>query len=503
MTHPRPPFGPPCGRINRRSFLADVGMGFAGLAMGSVLARDGIVRAADAPATAIGPAAPGGAPHLPARAKSVIWIFLSGGYSHLETFDPKPLLNQFAGKSYDETKLDNPQKSPLFLGRSRSVVGFDREVYSKIMPLQVGYKKHGQSGIEVSDWLPHIASCADDLAVVRSMYTTDNDHAAEFQMHHGRHALDEPQPVIGSWVHYGLGSLNENLPQFVFLGQFSDARVKQNFGAGYLGPEHAGVQLALDPGAPLPFAARPADVSAERQRGQFGLIRDLNTLAAADYPADEKLAARIKSYELAFRMQMSVPEALDLSGETPETQQLYGIDNEATAVYGRRLLAARRLAERGVRFTLAYLSDYGEWDSHQDLKNLHARSCARVDKPVAGLLKDLKRRGMLDEDVLVVFCTEFGRTPAVQDGSLAPAATGRDHHPHGFSIWLAGAGVKRGVVHGATDELGFHAVEHPHYVTDLHATVLHLLGLDPRRLDIPGRKRLEIDYGHPIGQILA
>ena len=496
--------GPPCGRIHRRTFLADVGMGFLGLSLGSMLSRDGIVRADRPIATELSHAVnpPDGRPHFAPKAKRVIWIFLSGGYSHLETFDPKPALNRYAGKSYDQTAMANPQKSPLFLARSRSVVGFDREVYSKIFRLQVGYRKHGESGIEVSDWLPHIASCADDLAVVRSMYTTDNDHAAEFQMHTGRHALDEPQPVVGSWIHYGLGSLNENLPSFVFLGQFKDSRVKQNFAPGYLGPEHAGVQLALDPANPLPFAQRPAGVTADEQRNEFELIRDLNRLSAVEYPRDEKLAARIKSYELAFRMQMAVPDALNMAAETPETQHLYGIDNPATAVYGRRLLAARRLAERGVRYTLVYLSDYGEWDSHQDLKNLHARSCGRVDKPVAGLLKDLKRRGMLDDDVLVVFCTEFGRTPALQDGKLAPAATGRDHHPHGFSVFLAGAGVKRGVVHGATDELGFHAVEHPHYVTDLHATVLHLLGIDTRRLDVPGRKRLEIDYGRPMREIL-
>jgi hypothetical protein len=506
MRHIRNPYGPPCGRVNRRTFLADLGMGFAGLAMGSMLARDGIVRADAAAATAAapprGPALPSGNPHFAPRAKNVIWIFLSGGVSHLETFDPKPLLNGLAGKTYDETTLPNPQKSPLFLERSRSVVGTDRMVYSKIFPLQVGFGRHGQAGIEVSDWLPHIGSCVDDIAFVRSMYTTDNDHAAEFQMHTGRHALDEPQPVIGSWIHYGLGSLNENLPQFVFLSQFTDQRVKQNFAAGYLGPEHAGVQLSLDPGRPLPFGVRPADVSAERQRGQFGLIRDLNRLTAADYPADEKLAARIKSYELAFRMQMAVPEALDLAAEPAETQSLYGIDDEATAVYGRRLLAARRLAERGVRFTLAYLSDYSEWDSHQDLKNLHSRSCNRIDKPVAGLLRDLKRRGMWD-DTVVVFCTEFGRTPAVQDGAFAPAATGRDHHPHGFTVWLAGAGIKGGTVHGATDELGFHAVEHPHYVTDVHATVMHLLGLNPHKLDIPGRQRLQVDYGAPIREVLA
>ena len=491
------PNGSMCGKFRRRTFLADVGMGFAGLALGAMLRDDGIVRAEIPVASA-----PEGNPHFAPRAKSVIWIFLSGGYSQLETFDPKPSLNRLAGKTYAETGLDNPQQSPLFLQRSRSVVGFDREVYSRIFPLQIGYQKHGDAGVEVSDWLPHLATCVDDIALVRSMYTTDNDHAAEFQMHHGRHALDEPQPSIGSWIHYGLGSLNENLPQFVFLGQFKDSRVKQNFAPDYLGPAHAGIQLALDPANPLPFAARGANVLASEQRAELEFIQELNGLAAVEYPADEKLHARIKSYELAYRMQMSVPEALDLTSETQETQQLYGLDNPTTEIYGRRLLAARRLTERGVRFTLAYLSDYGEWDSHQDLKNLHAKSCGRIDKPVAGLLKDLKRRGLWD-DTLVVFCTEFGRTPAVQDGKLAPAATGRDHHPHGFTVWLAGAGIKRGVVHGATDELGFHAIEHPHYVTDIHATVLYLLGLNPRQLDIPGRKRLEIDYGKPIEQILV
>jgi Protein of unknown function (DUF1501) len=488
MTH----HGPCCGRISRRTFLADVGMGFTGLALAALLHRDG--SRADEPAA--------DRPHFPSRAQKVIWIFLSGGVSHLETFDPKPLLTRFAGKTYDETTLPNPQKVPVYRERSRSVVGFDRELFSTIFPLQAGFQKHGQSGIEVSDWLPHLASCVDDLAIVRSMYTTDNDHGAEFQMHHGRHRLDEKQPVIGSWVHYGLGTLNDNLPQFVFLGEFKDTRVKENFDADYLGPTHNGIQLALDPNHPLPFGTRSKDVLAREQQYEFEFIHQLNQLAAVEYPEDEQLRARIQSYELAFRMQQSIPEALDLATEPAETQQLYGLDNPATAVYGRRCLAARRLAERGVRFTLVYLSDYGEWDSHRDLKTLHARSCARVDKPIAGLLKDLKRRGLL-EDTVVVCCTEFGRTPAVEKGSMNNAATGRDHHPHGFTVWLAGAGLKRGVVHGATDELGFHAVEAPHYVTDIHATLLHLLGLDPRQLEVPGRKRLEIDHGTPIREIMA
>jgi hypothetical protein len=473
-------------------------MGFTGLALGAMLHRDGIVRAD----TSAGWSPPTGKPHFLPRAKNVIWIFLSGGVSHLETFDPKPLLNKLAGKTYDQTTLPNPQKSPLFKERSRTVTAIERELYSQIFPLQVKHRKYGRVGLEVSDWLPHLATCVDDLAVVRSMYTTDNDHDAEFQMHHGRHKLDERQPVLGSWIHYGLGTLNENLPQFVFLGQFKDNRVKQNFDADYLGPRYNGIQLAIDPNNPLPFGVRGKEVSAQEQQNQFAYIHELNRQAAVEYPDDEQLRARIQSYELAFRMQQSVPEVLDLTKETAETQRLYGLDNAETALYGRRLLAARRLAERGVRYTLVYLSDYGEWDSHADLRNLHARSCARIDKPVAGLLKDLKRRGMLDETV-VVCCTEFGRTPAVEKGNLNRAATGRDHHPHGFTVWLAGAGLKRGVIHGATDELGFHAIEHPHYVTDLHATIFHLLGLEPRRLEVPGRKRLEIDHGTPIKEILA
>ncbi len=485
-----------CGRT-RRGFLGNAGLGFGGIVLNSMLHSDGRIAAADT----VAHGRPDGRANFPAKAKNVIWIFLSGGVSHMETFDPKPLLNTFSGKTYDETTLPNPQKLPVYLERSRSVVGIERELHSRIFPLQVGSRKYGQTGLDVSDWLPHLSTCADDLAVVRSMWTTDNDHAAEFQMHTGRHKLDTPEPVIGSWIHYGLGTLNENLPQFVFLGEFRDPRVKENFDAHYLGPTYGGVQLHLDPANPLSFGRRPATVSAVEQRGEFEFLQTLNRMTADEFPGDAQLQARINSYELAFRMQQSVPETLNLAEETQETQKLYGIDNPTTAVYGQRCLAARRLAERGVRYTLVYLSDYGEWDSHSELKKNHSRSCERIDKPVAGLLKDLKRRGMFD-DTLVVFTTEFGRTPGVEYGMFNKSATGRDHHPHGFTVWLAGAGIRPGI-HGATDELGFHAVEHPHYVTDLHATVYKLLGMDPRRLELPGRKRLEMDYGTPIDQIIA
>lgn len=471
-------------------------MGFTGLALGAMLHRDGHVRAVEPEKWT----PPDGKPHFAPKAKSIIWVFLSGGVSHMESFDPKPALTKYSGKSFNETPFVDPLKSPLFAKHSRDVVGGVRP-YPKIFPMQVGFKKHGKLGMEVADWWPNLAGCVDDLAFVRSMYTTDNDHGAEFQMHNGRHQLDEQQPVLGSWICYGLGTLNENLPQFVFLGQYKDTRVKKNFAPEYLGPRYGGIELSLDPKNPLPYATPGKGVLAKEQENEFDFVNELNRLSAVRYPEDDQLRARIKSYELAFRMQKAVPEVLDLSKETAETHKLYGIDNPTTEVYGRRLLAARRLAEKGVRFSLVYLSDYGEWDSHLELQKNHARSAARVDKPLAGLIQDLKRSG-LDKDVLVVCTTEFGRTPGLEVRDTYKMPTGRDHHPHGFTVWFYGAGIKRGIIHGATDELGFHAVEHPHYVTDIHATVLNRLGLDPQRLDVPGRKRLEIDHGQPIREIL-
>ena len=375
-----------------------------------------------------------------------------------------------------------------------------RDRYPIIYPLQTGFKKHGKSGIDISDWWPHLATCVDDLAFVRSMYTTDNDHAAENQMHTGRHRLDETQPSIGAWVHYGLGSLNDNLPQFVVLGGPTRPDTRQSIDSYYLGPQHAGVPLELDPNNPLPYGKRSADVLAQEQRNEYELIGKLNELAAVEYPEDASLRARIKSYEMAFRMQTAVPEALGTLQESAETRRLYGLDHDATRIAGQRCLAARRLVERGVRFVQVFPSAYGLWDSHQKLRDNHAKGCASVDQPVAGLLKDLQRRGLWEE-VVVVFCTEFGRTPGLEQRS--GGKDGRDHHPHGFTVWFAGAGIKRGHVHGATDELGFHALEPGHYVTDIHATVLHLLGLDSHRLEVPGRKRLEIDHGQVIRDILV
>jgi Protein of unknown function (DUF1501) len=484
---------PPCGRVPRRTFLADLGMGTTGLALSMLLGGKNS-RASD---TAWSP--PTGIAHVPPKAKNVIWIFLSGGYSHLETFDPKPALNKYAGKTYAELPF-NPLLDPLYNLRSRSVVGMDRVVYPTIMPLQVGFQKRGELGIEVSDWLPHLSECVDDISFIRSMYTTDNDHYAQHQFHTGRHRLDDQQPTIGSWICYGLGTLNENLPQFVVLGDITDARVKLDFSGNYLGPQYDGVNLTLDPENPLPFGKRRADMLAEEQANQFDYIRRVNELTAVEYPDDRELAARIRSYELAYRMQAAVPEAVDFADETSETLKLYGVGQPATDAAARRMLAARRFAERGVRFTLVYPSGYSAWDSHSQLKENHSKLCREIDQPVAALLKDLKSRGMLDE-TLVVFCTEFGRTPGLESG--AGKVTGRDHHPHGFTVWMAGAGVKRGYIHGRTDELGFHAVEGVQYVTDIHATVMHLMGLDTRGLDVPGRKRLAVDHGEVIRPILS
>lgn len=478
-----------CGQFSRRTFLADVGQGLTGLALGALLQQDGIVRAAEGHA-------PLGQPHFPRRAKSVIWYFMLGGTSHLESFDYKPDIDKYAGKTIEESPYGKSVlDSPFYRKNVRDFGGTPRALMAQLYPTQIGFKQRGESGIHVSDWWPHVGDCIDDIAVVRSMWTTDNDHAAQLQFHTGRHIFDGFHPSIGSWVHYGLGSLNDNLPQFVILGG-GPGDCCGGSGAhdgSYLGPEHSAVSLSLDPRVPLPFSTPGSNVTTQERRHQLDLLQQLNSLAGVEYPDDPAMRARIKSYELAFRMQMSVPDVVRLSDETAETQSLYGLDDPKCATVGRYSLAARRLVEQGVRFVQIY--DDG-WDAHTELKKNHSNRCAAVDKPIGGLLKDLKRRGLLDE-TLVVWATEFGRTPG------AERSDGRDHHPYGFSVWMAGGGIKGGTVHGATDEIGFHAVEDRHYVTDIHATVLHQLGLDPRRMEVPGHKRLEIDFGAPIRDILA
>ncbi len=482
---------PGCSGITRRSFLVDTGMGFTGLALSAMLYKDGVARADSAihnPQSAIGPP----------KAKSVIWIFLCGGVSHLESFDVKPELTKYGGKSADETPYkdyyDPKRISEIIVGGNPA-----HQQRKVLMPLQTGYKAYGQCGLVVGDWFKHVGECADDLAVVRSLWTLDNDHGAQLTFHTGRHVREGAHPTIGSWAAYGLGTLNENLPEYVVLGEPTGdcCGGAWTHGAGYLGPEYAGVRLKVDPKNPLPFIKPPADMSEEEQREAFSLIGRLNRLSGIDYPDDRDLRARIKSYELAFQMQTAVPETLALEKEPVFIRNMYGIDRAETKPFGEMCLAARRLVERGVRFVQLFHGGGGggAWDAHSGIKDNHTQLAQQVDKPIAGLLKDLKQRGMLN-DTLVVWGTEFGRTPGAQD-------TGRDHHPQGFCAWLAGGGVKGGITHGATDELGMHAVENRHYVTDIHATAMHQLGLDSHKLELPGRKRLAIDHGQPITQILA
>jgi hypothetical protein len=480
-----------CPGVTRRSFLADTGMGFTGLALGAMLFRDGVARAAD-------PAArPDGKPHFPPKAKAVIWLFLCGGVSHVESFDPKPELNAHAGKAIDDTPYKdvlNPEKLKNVVSPNPAHGG--RKV---LMGLNTGVGKHGHCGLEVGDWWANVGGCADDLAVVRSLYTTDNDHGAQLQWHTGRHVREGAYPTIGSWVCYGLGALNQDLPEYCVLGVPTGdcCGGEWTHGAAYLGPEYAGVRLAVGAADPLPFVTPAAGARRDEQEAEFGLLGKLNRLSGIDYPDDAALRARIKSYELAFGMQTAVPETLQLEKEPLAIRKLYGMDRDATRPFGELCLVARRLVERGVRFVQVFHGGGGggAWDAHSGIKANHGTLAAQVDLPIAGLLRDLKQRGMLDE-TLVVWGTEFGRSPGAQ-------GDGRDHHPQGFCAWLAGGGIKGGVVHGATDPIGFHAVEDRHYVTDIHATVLHQLGLDPHKLEVPGRKRLEIDYGKPIREIIV
>ena len=471
----------------RRKFLASSGMGLGGIALNALLQQDGW--GAEAANDA------GNSAHFAPKAKSVIWLFMRGGVSHMESFDPKPELTKHAGKSIGETEWKSVQ-DPEKLKKVRVVVVNDAngQQRNKLYPLQVGFKKYGESGIEVSDWFSHIGGVIDDFSVIRSMWTTDDNHGAQVQFHSGRHMLDERVPTIGAWIHYGLGSLNQNLPQFVNIGpRYFDVR-----DGHYLGPAHDAIPLSVDPKAPLPYAKPEFDWTEKEQKIQFDLVNRLNRKTQQSYPTDSQLEARIKSYELAFRMQKAIPQVVDLSGETEKTLDLYGIRDSKTAAFGRQLLVARRMVEQGTRFVQIMHGSgaAGAWDAHSNLKSNHEKLSAQVDKPVAGLIRDLKRRGLLDETI-VVFATEFGRTPGSQSGN------GRDHHPYGFSVLMAGGGLKGGVTHGATDPIGFHAVENPHYVTDVHATIMKQLGLNPRRLSLPQHKRLERDYGTPIDEIIG
>jgi len=486
-----------CDRQSRRSFLSTAGMGLAGVAFQTLLARGGTARAADETATDWAP--PDGRPHSTPSAKQVIWMQMRGGFSHLETFDPKPELAVHAGKTLGESPYKGVLASPYLKNvREQVANNIIDKTKAKILATQVGFQKGGQSGIEVSDWLPHVRGCVDDLAVIRSMWTTDNNHGAQMEFLTGRHLLDGCFPTLGAWIQYGLAAQSDKLPQFISMGPPLDLQCFGGTDSDYLGPEHAGVILKIDPENPLPFAKPARALSPLQAQTKAELLGRLNKLAALEHPDDTSLRARMHSYELAFQMQTAVPELMKFDTELPEIRKMYGLEQDVTRPFGQQLLAARRMVEQGVRFVQIFHGDgaAGAWDAHGALRQNHTGMCAQVDQPIAGLVRDLKQRGLLDETI-VVFATEFGRTPCVQ------GTDGRDHHNYGFSICMAGGGIKGGIVHGATDELGFHAVENRHYETDVHATIMHLLGLDSHRLEVPGRKRLDIEHGQVIREILT
>lgn len=477
MTSRSTPHIPPL--MTRRDLLCRAGGGFGALALAALLAQEEALA---------GPRAGGDLP-LPAaasRAKAVIFLYMVGGPSHVETFDPKPDLQRLHG-----------QQLPSSFGEIKSQF---IKPGTPLMGSAWKFRKYGRSGIEVSDLFPHLATCVDDLAVIRSCYTESFVHApAMYQMVSGRTLAGHPS--LGSWVTYGLGSVTKDLPAYCVMTQPEGLPEggAPMWEAGYLPAVHQGT-LLRGGAAPILHLKPPPEVGREQQRRILDFLSEANERSL---PGDgSELAARIASYELAFRMQQHAPEAVDLSRETAETKALYGVDAPETAEFGTRCLLARRLVERGVRFVQLY-SGGGpvstQWDAHDNVVENHDKMCRWTDRPVAGLLKDLKRRGLL-ESTLVIWGSEFGRTPVTQNGK------GRDHNPYGFTVWMAGGGVKGGTVYGATDEIGYRAVQDPVHPRDLHATILHLLGLDPMRLTYlhNGRHERLTDFGgNVIREILA
>jgi hypothetical protein len=433
------------GYLSRRHMLAKSGAGFGALALAGLLG-DQETAAAEKKLL-----------HHPPQATSVIFLFMEGGPSAMDTFDPKPTLNKLAGKplpaSFKPIILAMGEKNPPLMASKRK------------------WAQYGEGGLWVSDWYPHVAQRADDLCVVRSCFSDGINHSGGVcQMNTG--STLGGRPSLGAWVSFGLGTENQNLPGFVVLEDNPGLVVNgpRNWGAGFMPAKYQGTALQNGP-EPIRNLATPKDVSAAVQQSKLALLRELNQKHASERRDQTELDARIASYELAFRMQAEAPEAVDLKDETAETEKLYGIDEAKTQNFGRMCLLARRMVERGVRFVQLYSGSGSKWDAHSDIEKNHGTNCGATDKPIAGLLTDLKRRGLL-KNTLVVWGGEFGRTPQSEKGN------GRDHNPAGFTMWLAGGGVRGGRTVGATDEIGLHAVEDRLHVHDFHATILRLLGLD-------------------------
>jgi hypothetical protein len=440
---------------SRRDFLRNAGSGLGAFALASMLDQDGLLPKAAAATSVPDPLAPK-KPHFKPTAKSVIWVFLEGGPSHIDLFDPKPELVRLAG-----------QPLPASFGKVVTAMGTSNNT---LMPSKRTFKQYGQSGIWVSDWLPEIANHVDDMTVFRACWADGLNHVGSVcQMN--TCSILAGRPALGSWVMYGLGSANQNLPTFVVLTDAAEVvGGPKNWSSGFLPATYQGTQFR-NTGAPILDLNPPDSIGKQQQRGRLDLLKTLNRHFDEDKSDDTELEARINAYELAYRMQAAGPEAVDLTKETEATKKLYGIDEEATSKLGTNCLLARRLVERGVRFVELYSGSGSGWDAHNDIEGNHSRMCKSSDKPVAGLLADLKSRGLL-EDTLVIWGGEFGRTPFNEKGD------GRDHNPWGFTMWMAGGGIKPGQVIGTTDELGLRGIDQRAHVTDLHATILHALGLN-------------------------
>jgi hypothetical protein len=465
-----------CGRneavFTRREALLRSGSGLGALALGFLLDRDGAL-AQSASSTAPSPLS-AREPHFPATAKRVISLFMQGGPSQMDTFDPKPELQKFDGQSLPASFKSDDLKLQFMSAAGATLMGSS-----------FAFHPRGDAGLPISDLFPRLAEQADELAVIRSCHHESFIHGPALSLVHSGNLL-LGHPSVGSWVVSGLGCESDNLPAFVVMTDGVIRGSSSAYSSGFLPAVYQGTLIRAQ-GAAIQNLSPPAQVTRAQQRAIIDQVGRWNERHLAERADDTNLAARIENYELAFRMQTAAPDLIDVNQETAETRELYGIDREPTARFGRMCLLARRMVERGVRFVELYSND---WDGHGDCSGNHQGNAAKTDQPIAALLADLKRRGMLDS-TLVLWVGEFGRTPVMQGNK------GRDHNPYGFSAWLAGGGVRGGRAFGATDELGFRAVDDKVHVHDLHATMLTLLGLDHEKLTylFEGRRRRLTDVG--------